>query len=139
MKQLCKLMAGAIGGLFILAACSEQNSNYPKEYLGFEKTVVDYSFNRSNETEEFDIKIVAAEKSNEDREVLINGITMPGHNTVFSIKNKTVVIPAKKKSANLRVTIYPKRIQKFEEFRIVCTPRSKEAKKTQITVRLTPK
>lgn len=139
MKQLCKQMAGAIGILLTIAACGESKSNYPEEYIGFDKTTINYSFDKNNETEEFDVKIVAAEKSNEDREVLINGITMPGHNTVYRLENKTIVIPAKKKSAKLRVTIYPKRIQKFEEFRIVCTPRNKEAKKTQITVRLTPK
>ena len=47
MKQLCKKMAGAAAILFILAACSENNSNYPDEYVGFDKTTKNYSFDRS--------------------------------------------------------------------------------------------
>lgn len=62
MKQLCKQMAGAAAILFILAACSENNSNYPEEYVGFDKTTKNYSFDRSKDVEEFDIKIIAAEK-----------------------------------------------------------------------------
>ena len=109
MKQLCKQMAGAVAILFILAACSENNSNYPEEYVGFDKTTKNYSFDRSKDVEEFDIKIIAAEKKKEDREVLINGVSMPGQTVVFSIEDKKVIIPAKKKSANLRVSyrLYP--------------------------------
>ncbi len=81
----------------------------------------------------------AAEKKKEDREVLINGVSMPGQTVVFSIEDKKVIIPAKKKSANLRVKIYPKKIKNKAEFRIVCIPQDKEAKRTQITVYLQPK
>lgn len=96
------------------------------------------SFDKNKDTEEFDVKIIAAEKKNEDREVLINGINMPGKAAIFSIEDKTVIIPAKKKSANLRVKIYPKRVTDKAEFRIVCTPKDKEGKKTQITIHLSP-
>lgn len=139
MKQLCKQMAGTVAILFILAACSENNSNYPEEYVGFDKTTKNYSFDRSKDVEEFDIKIIAAEKKKEDREVLINGVSMPGQTVVFSIEDKKVIIPAKKKSANLRVKIYPKKIKNKAEFRIVCIPQDKKAKRTQITVYLQPK
>ena len=139
MKQLCKQMAGAAAILFILAACSENNSNYPEEYVGFDKTTKNYSFDMSKDVEEFDIKIIAAEKKKEDREVLINGVSMPGQTVVFSIEDKKVIIPAKKKSANLHVKIYPKKIKNKAEFRIVCIPQDKEAKRTQITVYLQPK
>ena len=127
MKRFCKQMAGTAGLLFILAACSNNSSSYPEE-----------SFDKNKDTEEFDVKIIAAEKKNEDREVLINGINMPGKAAIFSIENKTVIIPAKKKSANLRVKIYPKRVTDKAEFRIVCTPKDKEGKKTQITIHLSP-
>ena len=70
MKQLCKQMAGAVGILFILAACGNDNSNYPQEYVGFDKATKNYSFDREKDMEEFDVKIIAAEKKNEDREVL---------------------------------------------------------------------
>ena len=64
---------------------------------------------------------------------------MPGKAAIFSLEDKTVIIPAKKKSANLRVKIYPKRITDKAQFRIVCAPKDKEGKKTQITIRLNPK
>ena len=131
MKRFCKQMAGTAGLLFILAACSNNSSSYPEEYVGFEKATKNYSFDKNKDTEEFDVKIIAAEKKNEDREVLINGINMPGKAAIFSI-------PAKKKSANLRVKIYPKRVTDKAEFRIVCTPKDKEGKKTQITIHLSP-
>ena len=138
MKQLCKQMAEAVGILFILAACGNDNSNYPQEYVGFNKATKNYSFDKNKDTDEFEIKIIAAEKKNEDREVLINGINLPGQAAVFSIEDKKVIIPAKKKSANLRVKIFPKRIKNKAEFRIVSIPQDKEAKKTQITVYLSP-
>ena len=138
MKRFCKQMAGTAGLLFILAACSNNSSSNPEEYVGFEKATKNYSFDKNKDTEEFDVKIIAAEKKNEDREVLINGINMPGKAAIFSIENKTVIIPAKKKSANLRVKIYPKRVTDKAEFRIVCTPKDKEGKKTQITIHLSP-
>ena len=96
MKQLCKKMAGAAAILFILAACSENNSNYPEEYVGFDKTTKNYSFDRSKDVEEFDIKIIAAEKKKEDREVLINGVSMPGQTVVFSIEDKKGYYSCKK-------------------------------------------
>ena len=37
MKRFCKQMAGTAGLLFILAACSNNSSSYPEEYVGFEK------------------------------------------------------------------------------------------------------
>ncbi len=36
MKRFCKQMAGTAGLLFILAACSNNSSSYPEEYVGFE-------------------------------------------------------------------------------------------------------
>ena len=70
MKRFCKQMAGVAGLLFILAACSNNSSSYPEEYVGFEKATKNYSFDKNKDTEEFDVKIIAAEKKNEDREVL---------------------------------------------------------------------
>ena len=67
MKQLCKQMAGAVGLFFILAACGNDNSNYPEEYVGFDKATKNYSFDKNKDTDEFEIKIIAAEKKNEDR------------------------------------------------------------------------
>lgn len=139
MKQLCRQMAVIAGILFILTACGEGNSNFPKEFVGFDKATRNYSYDVNKDAEEFDVKIIAADKKDKDRELLINGVAMPGSENIFSLKDKKVVIPAKKKSAQVRVTIYPKRIKTRAEFRLVCTPQEKEAKKTQITIVLKPK
>lgn len=139
MRLFYRKMAGAAAVLFTLAACSESNSDYPEKYVGFAKTTVRHSFDRNKDTEDLNIKIIAAEKKDRDREVLVNGISMPGQTVVFNIENKKVIIPANKKSANLHVKIYPKKIKKRAEFRIVCIPQDKEAKRTQLTVRLEPK
>lgn len=139
MKRLSRTLAGIAGLLLTLAACSDNNSGYPKEYVGFEKSSLNYSFDKSKETEVFNVKIIAAEKNNEDREVLVNGVNKPGATAFFKIKEKKVIIPAKKKSATLQVTIFPKRIAGKADFRIVCDPKSKDGKKTQIIVHLSPK
>jgi len=140
MKRFCKQMAGTAGLLFILAACSNNSSSYPEEYVGFEKATKNYSFDKSKDTEEFDVKIIAAEKKNEDREVLINGINMPGKAAIFSLEDKTVIIPAKKKSANLRVKNLSEENNRQSSIPYCLCPRKiKKAKKTQITIRLNPK
>ena len=41
-------MAGTAGLLFILAACSNNSSSYPEEYVGFEKATKNYSFDKNN-------------------------------------------------------------------------------------------
>lgn len=139
MKQICKQMARAASLLCLLTACSNGDSNYPQEYIGFEKTTLTHSFDSDKDTEELLVKIVAADKKDEDRKVRLNGINLPEQEDVFSLVEKTVTIPAKKKSANLRVKIFPKRIKQKAIFRIVCTPQEKKAKKTEITVHLVRK
>lgn len=136
MKQLCKQMAVVAGLLFILTACGESNSNYPKDFIGFDKATRNYAYDKSKDSEEFDVKIIAADKEDRDRVVLITGIDMPGKGNIFSVQEKRIIIPAKKKAAYVHVTIYPKRIKGKGEFRLVCTPQEKDAKKTQITIML---
>ena len=136
MKQICKQRVASL--LCLLTACSN-GDNYPQEYIGFEKTTLTHSFNSNKDTEELYVKIIAADKKDEDREVRINGINLPEQENVFSLEDRTVTVPAKKKSANLRVKIFPKKIKQKAIFRIVCTPQEKKAKKTEITVYLVRK
>lgn len=138
MKTTAKLMAGAWMLLAVLASC-DKNSNYPKEYVGFEKRSIEYAFSPEKNTEEFDVKIIAADKQDRDREVTVEGVTTPGKKPVFSIDTKKVVIPAKKKSAKVRVKIYPERIAKQSTLRLVCTPKDKKAQSTQLMIKLKPK
>lgn len=138
MKQLGKQLATLVVALLTLAACSENNSNYPDEYVGFDKVKVNFSFDRTKDSQEISVKVIAAEKKDKDREVRITGILLPEEESVYSIANNKLIIPAKKKSVGLQIKIFPKKIKKQKEIRLVCTPQSKDAKKTQLIIRLTP-
>ena len=48
-------------------ACENGNNSYPKEYLGFEKKAQDFSYQKNAEETELQVKIVAADKTSEDR------------------------------------------------------------------------
>ena len=52
-------------------ACENGNNSYPKEYLGFEKKAQDFSYQKNAEETELQVKIVAADKTSEDRIVFI--------------------------------------------------------------------
>lgn len=45
-----------------LTACDNQNDKYPKDYLGFEKFLENYTFERGVESREITLKVIAAEK-----------------------------------------------------------------------------
>lgn len=138
MKTICQLTTGAMLLLSVLASCSK-DSKYPHDYIGFEKHSFDYAFDPGRSSEELDVKIIAADKKDQDREVTIEGVTPPGKKPVFSIPEKKVVIRAKKKSANVRIKIYPEQIGKQGTLRLVCTPKDKEVKSTQLMIKLKPK
>lgn len=124
--------------LSVLASCNK-DSKYPHDYIGFEKHSFDYAFDPGRSSEEFDVKIIAADKQDRDREMTVEGVTPPGKKPVFSIPEKKVVIHAKKKSAKVRIKIYPERISNQSTLRLVCTPKDKKVKSTQLMIKLKPK
>ncbi len=138
MKTINKLMTGALLLLPMLASCSK-DSKYPKDYIGFEKRSLEYAFTPGKSSEEFDVRIIAADKQDQDREMTVEGVTPPGKKPVFSIPEKKVVIHAKKKSAKVRIKIYPERISNQSTLRLVCTPKDKKVKSTQLMIKLKPK
>lgn len=138
MKTINKLMTGALLLLPMLASCSK-DSKYPKDYIGFEKRSLEYTFTPGKSSEEFDVRIIAADKQDQDREMTVEGVTPPGKKPVFSIPEKKVVIHAKKKSAKVRIKIYPERISNQSTLRLVCTPKNKKVKSTQLMIKLKPK
>ena len=58
-------------------ACENGNNSYPKEYLGFEKKAQDFSYQKNAEETELQVKIVAADKTSEDRIVFIESPARP--------------------------------------------------------------
>lgn len=139
MKTLCMCVASALLASLCLSACSGADSDYPKEYVGFDKIAEDYSFDKKTEEQEISIKIIAAEKSDTDREAAISVRWQPGAPPVFKLLDTKAVIPAKQKSTFVRIRIYPRLIQRNEEIRIVCSPKDKEVKQTQLTLKLVAK
>ena len=65
-------------GLFILLttclslfSCNNDNDNYPKDYVGFEKSTRTVECDKNQSESELQIKIIATDKSKEDRTVLL--------------------------------------------------------------------
>lgn len=139
MKLFSKFKIGFFFILFILSACSKNDSNYPNEYVGFEKSIMNYTLDKNIDEKEISLKIIAAEKKNVDREVVIMGKWKPGEDPAFRLLDTEAVIPARKKSASIRVRFYPKKIKYKKEILLVCTPKYKDAKQTQIALRLSVK
>lgn len=139
MKSLCTIGASILFALLCLGACNDSHANYPKEYVGFDKIVESHTINRQAEEQDISIKIIAIEKSERDREVVLSGRWKPGKQPAFKLVDTRITIPAKKKSATARVLIYPKQIKHTEEMYIICTPGDKEVKQSQLKLKLVVK
>ena len=139
MKSLFTIGAGILFALLGLSGCENNHGDYPKEYIGFDKTIESYTVNRQVEEQEIDIKIIAIEKSQKDREVTLKGNRKPGAKPIFKLVDTRIIIPAKKKSTTARIRIYPKQIKRSEKIYIICTPKNKEVKQSQLTLKLVVK
>lgn len=137
MKDLWRQGAAALCAVLCLSACDNSGSDYPAEYIGFKEIKETYTFSKAEEEKEVSLKIIAAEKKETDREVRLEGRSKPGEEPAFRLLDTKVVIPAKKKSATARLRLYPNRMKKHTEVRIICTPSDKEVKQTQLTLKLT--
>lgn len=120
----------------LLNACSGSD-NYPKEYIGFEKQSVSHTYDLKNEEEIVTLKIIAGEKQDTDRKLTISSPMSSGG---FIIQNTHPVIPKGKKSVKIDITLYPKKIKAMQRnLRLVCTPDGKDAKVSEISIRLQKK
>lgn len=142
-------MTVACLSLFLLGACAK-NEHYPDKYVGFAKKNQTLKFNKADEEKEVSFKIIATEKKDEDREVALSCLwdsRNRGNNNRWGTQRKAVcklldtkvVIPARKKSATVRLRVFPKRIDEKEVVRIVCSTNDKEVKPSQLTLQLTTK
>ncbi|MDR0893755.1 MAG: hypothetical protein LBN06_00395 [Prevotellaceae bacterium] len=126
-------------GLLVLVACSGTN-RFPSDYIGFEKSVIDRSFEKGAAAEGFDVKIIAAEKSEKDREVVVAAVNPPGRGVVLTVEQSIVVIPAKKKSVMVPMKIYPSRINGTKvSIRVVCKEKESANSESQMMVNLSLK
>ncbi|WP_418696258.1 hypothetical protein [Bacteroides sp.] len=139
MRNLCNFGAGLLLALLSLSACNDNNVKYPDEYVGFSKRSDDYVFDKTTKEEDISIKIIAAKKSNVDREVAISCSWKPGTQPSLRLLDTKVIIPAKKKSATARIRVFPNKMKQNEEIRVICSPRDTEVKQTQLLITLVAK
>ena len=139
MRTIFKQGASLLLVLLSLSACSNSNDKYPDEYIGFDKVAENYSVDNKVDELDINIKIIAAEKKDVDREVTLSGKSKPGAQTIFRLLDAKVIIPAKKKSATARIRVFPKLMKKNEEVILICSPKDKDAKQSQITLKLVAK
>lgn len=148
MRTVSKTMTFACLSLFLLGACT-QNENYPDKYVGFAKSNETLKFNKADEEKEVSFKIIASEKKDEDREVTLSCLwdsKNRGNNqwgnqrkAVCKLRETKVVIPARKKSAMVYLRVFPKQIDEKEVVRLICSPKNKDVKPSQLTLKLTAK
>lgn len=147
MRTIFRQGASLLIVLLSLSACSNSNDKYPDEYVGFDQVKKDFSVDKKMDEQDISIKIIVAEKKDVDREVTLvskwqSGETdqwKPEAPVPFKLLDEKVIIPAKKKSATARIRVFPKRIRNSEEVRIICTPKDKDVKQSQITLKLVAK
>ncbi|MDR0977123.1 MAG: hypothetical protein LBL78_05165 [Prevotellaceae bacterium] len=140
MKTIKQIVAGVALLLPALFSACGGAGSYPLEYIGFEKSTQEVEFNPSLSEYVFTAKIIAGDKSTDDRTLSITGNRKPGETgQVFTIETPTVTIAAKQKAAEVKVKIYPPQIKGRRDIILTCTPKNiTGAKSTQLRVTLTP-
>ncbi|MDR1003601.1 MAG: hypothetical protein LBL97_01115 [Prevotellaceae bacterium] len=137
MKKVSMYCTGIFCLLMALTSCSSSN-NYPSDYVGFEKSEISRTLNKDKATEEFSVKIIAAEKSDKDREVIVT-VMNPPNKVLLTAEKSVVVIPAKKTSAMITLKAYPPRIDegKKPNVRVNCKLKESTKSGSQLTIHLT--
>ena len=132
-------------GLFILLttclslfSCNNDNDNYPKDYVGFEKSTRTVECDKNQSESELQIKIIATDKSKEDRTVLLATPALPaGQAPIMKLTEAKVTIKAGQKSATTTIKLYPKKmVLKQQNITLSCTPQWKEDSVSKLTILL---
>lgn len=135
----------ANAGLFVLLttclslfSCNNDTDNYPKDYVGFDQATRIIECDKNKAESELEIKIIAAEKSKEDRTVQLSTPPLPsGQKPIMKLTENKVTIKAGKKSVTTTVKLYPKQmILKQQNVILSCIPQWKEGKVSKLTIQL---
>ncbi|MDE5677353.1 MAG: hypothetical protein K2G02_08905 [Phocaeicola sp.] len=122
--------------LLLTSSCSNQDY-YPAEYVGFEQTSLEHFFDTKNEEETITLKIIAGEKQHTDRRLTIRS---SANSNAFRIQEIHPVIPKGKKSVKTNLILFPKKMNgTLRALRLVCIPEGKDAKVSEISIRLQKK
>lgn len=121
----------------VIAGCSNESENYPKEFIGFERRVTEHTCDTNREEETISLKIIAGDKQDKDRKLTISSNQ---NRSVFKIENPHPVIYKGKKSAKVLITIYPKKVNWQQRIvNLTCRTEGKDAKVSEISIRLQKK
>lgn len=132
-------------GLFVLLtaclslfSCNNDNDNYPKDYVGFEKSTRTVECDKNQSESELQIKIIATDKSKEDRTVLLATPALPaGQAPIMKLTETKVTIKAGQKSATTTIKLYPKKmVLKQQNITLSCTLQWKEGSVSKLTILL---
>lgn len=132
-------------GLFVLLtaclslfSCNNDNDNYPKNYVGFEKSTRTVECDKNQSESELQIKIIATDKSKEDRTVLLATPALPaGQAPIMKLTETKVTIKAGQKSATTTIKLYPKKmVLKQQNITLSCIPQWKEGSVSKLTILL---
>lgn len=140
-----KLLAPASLALFTMAltfaSCNDNNSEYPDKYVGFASKAQDFTYRKDSPGEEIQVKIIAVDKSKEDRVVYITTPQKPqnGQSSFFKIKESKIMIKEGKKSAKVTIALYPQKIGISNYIQLTCTPQDKKSETSTTTIRLLKK
>lgn len=140
-----KLLAPASFALFTMAltfaSCNDSHSEYPDKYVGFATSAQDFAYRKDSPGEEFQVKIIAVDKSKEDRVVYISTPQKPqnGESSFFKIKENKITIKEGKKSAKVTIILYPQKIKISNYIQLTCRPEDKKTEPSNTTIRLLKK
>ena len=123
-------------GIFVLLSvclclfsCNNDNDNLPKDYAGFEHSKETVECESDKSECELKIKIVATEKTKEDRTVVL--ATPP------PVVGQAAVVQLTEKKVTTVIKIYPKQmILKKQNVTLSCTPQWKEGGISKLTILL---
>ena len=131
-------------GLFVLLtaclslfSCNNDNDNYPKDYVGFEKSTRTVECDKNQSESELQIKIIATDKSKEDRTVLLATPALPAGQAPIMKLQKPSHIKADRNRTTTTIKLYPKKmVLKQQNITLSCTPQWKEGSVSKLTILL---
>lgn len=123
----------------LMSSCSSNTDDFPKDYIGFEQRNGEYTYDPTQQEQTLTLKIIAGEKQEKDRKLKL-GTSLSASQEIFKFENANPVMEKGKKSVKVNITLYPKKIVQYQRvLTFTCLPDGKDAKVSEMTIRLQKK
>lgn len=122
----------------VAISCGSSNDNYPQNYVGFKRSLLEMSVGNMRTEVEAEIQIIAVKKADHDRTLVLTP-PAPFHGQVpfFELSDERVTIQAGEKSASVTIKVFPKQmILKTQNIAVTCTPQWKGGEISRLTIKL---